>query len=153
MICGPHKGRRFSVGKKKTSLAPQTFSCTVCYVNPSLALPTQRLLYPFRVPQRLSSRLLYQPSRLLYPFRVPQRLANGCFTNPRGCYPFRVHARLSSQLLYRIYWGGVPRRACAPRPAGGLTPCAHSLLPSFTNPRGCFTNPRGCFTPLGFPNV
>ena len=86
-----------------------------------------------------SSRLLYKPSRLLYPFRVPQGLANGCLTNPRGCYPFRVHARLSSQLLYRIYWGGVPRRACAPRPAGGLTPCAHSLLPSFTNPRGCCT--------------
>ena len=60
-------------------------------------------------------------------------------SNPRGCYSFRVHARLSSQLPYRIYWGGVPRRACAPRPAGGLTPCAHSLLPSFTNPRGCFT--------------
>ena len=76
-----------------------------------------------------SSRLLYKPSRLLYPFRVPQRLANGCLTNPRGCYPFRVHARLSSQLLYRIYWGGVPRRACAPRPAGGLTPCGRSVKP------------------------
>ena len=73
--------------------------------------------------------MFYQPSRLLYPFRVHQRLANGCFTNPRGCYPFRVHARLSSQLLYRIYWGGVPRRACAPRPAGGLTPCGRSVKP------------------------
>ena len=76
-----------------------------------------------------TARLFYKPSRLLYPFRVHQRLANGCFTNPRGCYPFRVHARLSSQLLYRIYWGGVPRRACAPRPAGGLTPCGRSVKP------------------------
>ena len=79
-----------------------------------------------------TARLFYQPSRLLYPFRVHQRLANGCFTNPRGCYPFRVHARLSSQLLYRIYWGGVPRRACAPRPAGGLTPCGRSAKPFMT---------------------
>ena len=79
-----------------------------------------------------TARLFYQPSRLLYPFRVHQRLANGCFTNPRGCYPFRVHARLSSQLPYRIYWGGVPRRACAPRPAGGLTPCGRSAKPFMT---------------------
>ena len=37
---------------------------------------------------------------------------------------------------------GVPRRAYAPRPAGGLTPCAHSLLPCVANPRGCFTKPH-----------
>ena len=81
--------------------------------------------------------MFYQPSRLLYPFRVHQRLANGCFTNPRGCYPFRVHARLSSQLPYRIYWGqgaAARLRAAAGRGVNPLRPFGETL---YDYPRGC----------------
>ena len=63
-----------------------------------------------------TARLFYQPSRLLYPFRVHQRLANGCFTNPRGCYPFRVHARLPNGCFTGIISCG-----CFTNPRGCFT--------------------------------
>ena len=90
------------------------------------------------------------PRGCFTPLGFPNVYPRGCFTRPRGCYPFRVPARLSSQLSSG-YTGRGCRGALARRGRPGVPPCAHSLLPCFTNPRGCFTNPRGCFTFLGFP--
>ena len=55
-----------------------TFGLVFWWGGKKWRLPHQssRLLYPFRVLQRLAWRLLYRSSRLLDPFRAFQRLAS-----------------------------------------------------------------------------
>ena len=75
-----------------------------------------------------SSRLLCQPSRLLYPFRVPQGLSSRLLYLSSRLLPLQGSRASILAAVFRIYWEGVPRRACAPRPAWG--PPLRSLSPA-----------------------